>query len=133
MREDGKKLQMREIQMHPDEEWQVHGMSALFTTIVRLLLLLGRPQSTPVDLFLQPALPNIVAGKQSLGTPVFASSRSTNVRVCPTTLHLPCLGSHTTKSLTALFFTPPAMTAEPMPPLSNCVRDPRCMHKAPHL
>ena len=63
----------------------------------RLLLLLGRSQSTPLPppppprttLILQPTLSSIAAGKQSLGTLVSASSRSTNVRACPPMLLLP--------------------------------------------
>ena len=53
--------------------------------------------------FLQPTLSSITAGKQSLGIPVSASSRWTNVRACPPTLLLPCFGSHKTKSLTSFW------------------------------
>ena len=54
-------------------------------------------------LFLQPTLSSIAVAKQSLGTPVFTSSRPAHVRACPPTLLLPCFGSHKTKSLTTLF------------------------------
>ena len=52
--------------------------------------------------FLQPTLSSITAGKQSLGTPVSASSRPTHVPACPPTLFLPCFGSHTTHRLVGL-------------------------------
>ena len=47
-----------------------------------------------MTLCLQPTLSSITAGKQSLGTPVSASSRSTNVPACPPTLLLACFRSH---------------------------------------
>ena len=58
---------------------------------------------TPMVLFLQPTVSSIAAGKQSLGTPMSASSRSTDVPACPPTLHLPCFGSLKNKSLTKSF------------------------------
>ena len=54
--------------------------------------------------FLQPTLSSIAASKQSVGTPVSASSRSKNVQACRLTLLLPCFSSHKTKSLTASFW-----------------------------
>ena len=44
--------------------------------------------SHPMALFLQPTLSPIAASKQSSGTQVSVSSRSTNVRACPPTLLL---------------------------------------------
>ena len=61
---------------------------------------LSRP---PMALFLQPTVSSIAAGKQSLGTTVSASNRSTDVRACPLTFRLPCFGSHRIKSLTTSF------------------------------
>ena len=58
------------------------------------------PPPPPWLSFFQPTLSQIAVGKQSLGTPVSVSSRSTVVRVCPPTLLSPCFGSHRTKSLT---------------------------------
>ena len=54
------------------------------------------PPPTPGSLS---TLSSIAAGKQSLGTPMSASSRSKNVQACLPTLLLPCFGSHKTRSL----------------------------------
>ena len=78
-----------------------------YRTQLLLLLYAITTRSTSVDppmaFFLQPTLSSIAAGKQTLRTPVSASSRSTDVRACPPTFLLPCFGSHKTKSLTTSF------------------------------
>ena len=108
---------------------------------IPLLLLLGRPQWTthlppalhtplthqPMPVFLQPTLSSIAAGKQSLGTPVSASSTSS----LSSAALLPCFGSHKTKSLATSCFTPPPITTEPKVSLSLIVAV--VLHKAPHL
>ena len=73
-------------------------------------------------LFLQPTLSSIAARKQSLGTPMSASSRTTNARTCSPTLLLPCFGSPQNQIANNVIFTPPATTSKP---LSDCGRDPR--------
>ena len=97
-----------------------------------LLLLLGQHQLTPdppphpppptshrfpMALFLQPTLSSIATGKQSQGNPVSTSSRSTNVRSCPPTLLLPCLGFPQNQIANNYIFPPPAVATEPKAPL----------------
>ena len=87
-------------------------------------------KSTSVDppplplmvIFLQSTLSAIATGKQSLGTLVSASNRSTNMPAC---LPFAMFWFPQNQLTNSFISTPSAMTAEPKAPLSNYVRVPR--------
>ena len=93
--------------------------------LLLLLLLLGRRQSTP-DGFLSPANPVIHHCRQAVsGDPGVCIQQIDKCANLFFDGHFATLRFPQNQIANNFIFTPPAMTAEPKVPLSNCGRDPR--------